>query len=134
MIDIEAEVFTAVCEKLREQYPNIFMTGEYVKSPSSFPCVSLIETDNQSYLRTQTTECSENHAQVMYEVNVYSNKAKGKKAECKEILGLIDNVLASLGFTRVFYAPIPNELDATIYRIVARYRAIVSKENVIYRR
>lgn len=134
MIDIESEVFNTVSEKVREQYPEIFMTGEYVKSPSSFPCVSLIETDNQIYRNTRTSECIENHAQVVYEVNVYSNKQRGKKAECKEILGFIDRQLEALGFTRTLMTPVPNEVDATVYRMVARYRAIVSKENVIYRR
>lgn len=134
MIDIETEVFNTVSAKVREKYPKIFMTGEYVKSPSSFPCVSLIETDNQIYRNTRTTEQIENHAQVMYEVNVYSNKTKGKKAECKEIIGFIDTQLEKLGFTRTMLNPVPNEEDATIYRMVARYRAIVSKENVIYRR
>ncbi len=56
MIDIETEVFSTVSEKVREQYPKIFITGEYVKSPSSFPCVSLIEVDNQIYRNTRTTE------------------------------------------------------------------------------
>lgn len=134
MIDIESEVFNTVSEKVREQYPEIFMTGEYVKSPSSFPCVSLIETDNQIYRNTRTSGCIENHAQVVYEVNVYSNKQRGKKAECKEILGFIDKQLGAIGFTRTLMTPVPNEVDATIYRMVARYRAIVSKENVIYRR
>lgn len=134
MIDIESEVFNTISEKVREQYPEIFMTGEYVKSPSSFPCVSLIETDNQIYRNTRTSGCIENHAQVVYEVNVYSNKQRGKKAECKEILGFIDKQLEALGFTRTLMTPVPNEVDATIYRMVARYRAIVSKENVIYRR
>lgn len=134
MIDIESEVFNTVSEKVREQYPEIFMTGEYVKSPSSFPCVSLIETDNQIYRNTRTSGCIENHAQVVYEVNVYSNKQRGKKAECKEILGFIDKQLEAIGFTRTLMTPVPNEVDATIYRMVARYRAIVSKENVIYRR
>ena len=100
MIDIESEVFNTVSEKVREQYPEIFMTGEYVKSPSSFPCVSLIETDNQIYRNTRTSGCIENHAQVVYEVNVYSNKQRGKKAECKEILGFIDKQLEAIGFTR----------------------------------
>ena len=134
MIDIESEVFNAVSEKVREQYPEIFMTGEYVKSPSSFPCVSLIETDNQIYRNTRTSGCIENHAQVVYEVNVYSNKQRGKKAECKEILGFIDRQLEALGFTRTLMTPVPNEVDATVYRMVARYRAIVSKENVVDRR
>ncbi len=134
MIDVETEVFNIVSKKVREKYPTIFMTGEYVKSPSSFPCVSLIEVDNQIYRNTRSTDCIENHAQVLYEVNVYSNKKSGKKAECKEIISFIDAELQALGFTRTLMNPVPNEEDATIYRMVGRYRAIVSKDNVIYRR
>lgn len=134
MINIETELFDIVSSKIREKYPNIFMTGEYVKSPPTFPCVSLIEVDNQVYRNTRSTESIENHAQVLYEVNVYSNKTKGKKAECKEIISLIDSQMERLGFTRTMMNPIPNEDNATIYRIVARYRAIVSKNNMIFRR
>lgn len=134
MIDIESEVFSIVSKKVREKYPKIYMTGEYVKSPPSFPCVSLIETDNQIYRNTRDSGSIENHAQVLYEVNVYSNKTSGKKAECKAIISVIDSSMESLGFTRTLMNPVPNEEDATVYRMVARYRAIVSKEKVIYRR
>ncbi len=134
MIDVETEIFDTVSTSVREKYPKVYMTGEYVKSPPSFPCVSLIEVDNQIYRNTRTTECIENHAQVLYEVNVYSNKKSGKKAECKAIAALIDSKMEALGFTRILLNPVPNEEDATIYRIVARYRAIVSKNKVIYRR
>lgn len=134
MIDIETEVFSTVSEKVRSKFSKIYMTGEYVKSPPSFPCVSLIEVDNQIYRNTRTSSCIENHVQVMYEVNVYSNKKSGKKAECKSIIGFIDSEMKKLGFTRTMLNPVPNEEDATVYRMVARYRAIVSKEKVIYRR
>lgn len=134
MINIEKEVFAHVSEKVRAKYPKIFMTGEYVKSPSSFPCVSLIEMDNQMYQRSQTTDCMENHVVVLYELNVYSNKVKGKKSECKEIASLIDSELMKLGFTRTMLNPIPNMENATIYRMTGRYTAIVAKNNVIYRR
>lgn len=134
MIDIEAEVFDIVSSDVRLKYPKVYMTGEYVKSPSSFPCVSLIETDNQVYRNTRDSGCIENHAQIQYEVNVYSNRTSGKKAECKEIISLIDSKMEKLGFTRTFMNPVPNEQDATIYRMIARYRAIVSKNKTIYRR
>ena len=134
MIDIENEVFGNVSEKLRVKYPGIYISGEYVKSPPSFPSVSLIEMDNEIYRSTRTNESVENHVQVMYEINVYSNKTKGKKTEAKSIITVIDSEFERLGFTRIMYTPIPNELDATIYRIVARYRAVVSKDKVIYRR
>lgn len=134
MIDIESEVFNIVSKATRVKYPKIYMTGEYVKSPPSFPCVSLIETDNQIYRNTRDSGNIENHAQVLYEVNVYSNKTSGKKAECKAIIAFIDTQMEALGFTRTLMNPVPNEEDATVYRMVARYRAIVSKEKVIYRR
>lgn len=134
MIDIESEVFNIVSKATRAKYPKIYMTGEYVKSPPSFPCVSLIETDNQIYRNTRDSGNIENHAQVLYEVNVYSNKTSGKKAECKAIIAFIDIQMEALGFTRTLMNPVPNEEDATVYRMVARYRAIVSKEKVIYRR
>ena len=82
----------------------------------------------------RTTKSIENHAQVLYEVNVYSNKTSGKKAECKAIIALIDSKMEALGFTRTLMNPVPNEEDATVYRMVARYRAIVSKNKTIYRR
>lgn len=134
MIDVENEIFSAVSEVVRAAYPKVFMTGEYVKSPSSFPCVSLVEISNAVYRNSSTTTVEENHAAVTYEVNVYSNKSKGKKAECREIVNVIDRKLAEIGFTRMMLEPVLNMEDATIYRMVARYRAIVSKEKIIYRR
>lgn len=134
MINIENELFSNISAKVREHYPGIYMSGEYVKSPTSFPAVSFVEMDNTVYTSTQTSGETENHASLMYEVNVYSNKTKGKKTECKEIISLIDNEMAILGFSRTMLQPIPNMDDATIYRIVARYKAVVSKDKAIYRR
>ena len=134
MIDIESRVFSIIAKALREKYPSIYFVGEYVKSPSKFPCVSIIEVDNSAYDRTQTSGSLENHAEVMYEVNIYSNKTSGKKSECKAIASLIDNEFATLGLSRTMLQPIPNMDDATIYRMVGRYRGVVSKDNVIYRR
>ena len=134
MINIENEVFDIVSKKVREKYSDIYLTGEYVKSPPSFPASSIVEMDNTAYSLTQTSGENENHASVMYEVNVYSNKTKGKKTECKEIISFIDNEMTSLGFSRIMFQPIPNVDDATIYRMIARYKAVVSKDKVIFRR
>lgn len=134
MINIENDVFNRVSKKVRAEFPDIYMTGEYVKSPPSFPATSLVEMDNTVYDLTRTSSDNENHVTVMYEVNTYSNKTKGKKSECKAIATLIDNEMISLGFTRTMLQPIPNMDDATIYRMTARYTAIVSKNKTIYRR
>ena len=134
MIDMETEIFNHVSRKAREKFPNLFMVGEYVKSPSSFPCVSLVEADNATFRNSQTSDGKENHAAVMYEVNAYSNKIKAKKAECKEIMAFIDELLAELNFTRIMLEPIPNQDDATVYRMLGRYRAVISKNKTIHRR
>ena len=133
MIDIETILFSEVSSEVRERYPQIFMTGEYVKSPPSFPCVSLVEVDNTTYRKTQTTESTEGYVALTYELNVYSNKTKGKKAECKEIIGFIVELLMKRNFTRIMLEPVPNQEDATIYRMVGRYKAIVSRDKVVYR-
>lgn len=134
MIDVESEVFSRVASKVRKEFPKITMTSEYVRSPSSFPHASLEEKDNSSYTNTETSSCSENHVSVMYEVNVYSNKIAGKKSECKKIIALIDKEMMTIGFNRVMLQPIPNIDDATVYRMLARYRAIVSKDKIFFRR
>ena len=134
MIDCENEIFSTVAESVRKAYPSVFISGEYVRTPSKFPFVSLIEMSNTAYDRTQTSGSLENHASLMYEVNVYSNKKSGKKSECKAIASLIDNELAALGFSRTMLQPIPNMDDATIYRMTGRYTAVISKDKKLYRR
>ena len=134
MIDIENQVFDRVAKRVREQFPDIFMTGEYVNAPPSFPAVSLIEQDNSIREDTMDSGSNENHANVMYEVNVYSNKTTGKKSECKAIVTLIDKEMTAMGFVRSTLTPVPNEYDSTIYRMVGRYRAAVSADYKIYRR
>ena len=134
MIDIENAVFNAVADKVRDVFPDIFMAGEYVNSPPLFPAASLMEMDNSTHVETIDSGSNENHANVMYEANVYSNKTTGKKSECKMIIALIDKEMLALGFVRVTLTPVPNMNDSTIYRMVARYRATVSSHNTIYRR
>ena len=84
MIDMETEIFNEVSAKVQDQYPDIFMTGEYAKTPSSFPCASLVEVDNATFRNTQTTESKENHVAVMYELNVYSTAQKGKRLSVRK--------------------------------------------------
>lgn len=134
MIDIESEVFSTVAKSVRDEFPDVYMVGEYVKTPPRFPCVSLVEMSNTVDMRTQTSEFTENHAKLMYQVDVYSNKTKLKKTECKAIIALIDKEMAAMGFSRTMMQPIPNIDDATIYRITARYTAVVSKDKIIFRR
>ena len=134
MIDIENEVFDRVAKRVREQFPDIYMAGDYVKSPSSFPAAFLVEMDNSIRTSTVDSGSGENHVDVMYEAQTYSNKTAGKKSECKAIMALIDEEMTAMGFVRSTLTPVPNEYDSTIYRMVGRYRAAVSTDHKIFRR
>ena len=118
MIDCENEVYTRIARVLRDKFPGINIAGEYVNAPSSFPHVSITQSDN-SVVSEQMTGSAE-MAQVMFEINIYSNKADGRKTECKSIAKVIDDVMFKMNFKRMALTPIPNMEDATIYRIVAR--------------
>jgi len=133
MIDIESDVFEIVATAVRNVYTDAFVVGEYVAAAPQFPAVSIVEMDNFTVRGTQSSSCMENTVEVMYEVNVYSNKVRGKKAECKAVLALIDEQFLRLGFNRVMVMPTQNLNDATIYRMTARYRAEVDTAKRIYR-
>lgn len=131
MIDCENEVYTRIARVLRGKFHGINIAGEYVNAPSSFPHVSITQSDN-SVVSEQMTGSAE-MAQVMFEINIYSNKADGRKTECKAIAKVIDDVMFRMNFKRIALTPIPNMEDATIYRIVARYRAMTDGK-YFYRR
>lgn len=138
MIDAENEIFTIVATSLRDAYPGLYVTGEYVREPAKFPCVSIEEKNNAVWRNSRDTMTNENHAAVMYEINVYSSKLNGKKQECKDILAVADGVMTDLGFSRTMISPVPNLADATIYRLTARYQAIIGTDVngrfIIYKR
>lgn len=134
MIDVESQVFQACADAFRAAYPNGYIAGEYVPQPPKFPAVSIVEEDNSVYQRGMDSGAIENYANVMYQIDIYSNNTKGKKAQAKAIAALIDDVMARLGFTRTFLNPVQNMNDATIYRMTGRYRAVVGTNNYIYRR
>lgn len=134
MIDIENELFTQIANVLRTEFTGIYVTGEYVSRPSSFPAVYIVQMDNVVHRAGRDSGRIENFADVMYQVDIYSNRNKGKKVEAKAIAAVIDDEFAKLGFTRSFLNPVPNMDDATIYRITGRWIATVSKDKEIYRR
>ena len=129
MVDIQAELFSKITTALREKFPGISVGDEEINAPSSFPYVSIAEQDNYSVAEHMDTS-SRDMATVMYEVNVYSNRAASKKQECRKIINFIDNALRAMNFTRLSMTPVPN---GTIYRMTGRYRAETDGENLFRR-
>lgn len=130
MINIEEDVFDYIANSLEKEFPKVTV-GDETRTPASFPFVSVVEADNYAYDKTKDSGNLENHAVLMYEVNVYSNKTVGKKSECKEIFSFIDELFQKIGFVRTSKTIISIN-DATGYRLVGRYKAVASKEKIIY--
>lgn len=131
MIDISNTVYTLVKNALNEFDPSIGTSSTYKNTPSKYPFVSVEEIENM--VDTLTSDCEvENHALVQYEINVYA-KDPNKKSKATEILQVVDTLLKSYGFVRVSKNNL-QDTNETMFQIVARYEAIVSKDHVIYRR
>ena len=129
MIDIESKVYTPVAQALRNAGATV--KGVYVNAPTSFPFVSIIESDN--YSAEMDNSDTEKFAVVMYEVNIYSNNANRKKSECKNLMAICSDAFYKMNFTRISCLTVPNLEDASIYRMTARFRALTDGE-YIYRR
>lgn len=133
MIDFENEIYTRVVERVQALHGDVEFSGIDERLPSKFPFVSIVEADSATRTDTIDSGSYENHVNVMYEVNVYSNKSGGRKSECRAILATIDEAFVRMGFARTMRNPVSMD-DATIYRMVARYTAAIDKNGKIYRR
>ena len=132
MIDVENQVFTKVHNVLTKAFPKIELGSINDRVPSALPYVCVREIDNQTYTKTIDTGSTENHVKVMYQVDVYSNKVSGRKSEAKKILAKVDEVMRDMGFTRTSSSPVDMD-SGTICRYIARYTAVVSKTEKVYR-
>ena len=129
MIECEAKIYTPLRNALVAAYPNIFVTSEPTATQAKFPAVSIVQQDNYMSINKLDNSGAERFATVMFQVDVYSNKASGKKSQCKEIMNVIDTMLYGMNFTRIALTPIPMENEG-YYRLTARYRAETDGTNL----
>lgn len=129
MIDIENTIYSPIRTALVNQFDGIFVTSEPTATTAKFPAVSIVQQDSYMSINKLDNSGRERYSTVMFQVDVYSNKASGKKSQCKEIMGVIDTLLFDLNFTRLSLTPIPME-NAGYYRLSARYRAETDGETM----
>ena len=134
MIDFENEIFTAVATAVRESHTGTTIQSEYVRSPASFPTVSLCEVDNVHVDSLMDSSGAEKYAGLGFRLQVFSNKTSGKKTEAKAIFKTADQILCGMGFRRRTYSTTPEIYSSTIYSITATYEGIADQNGVIYKR
>ena len=131
MIDIENIIVDMVTESVDSEFltehPGLCVYSKDVTVPESFPCVTVVMTDNRTERRTLTfSDPLEFHANVTLTINVYTNNENGKKELAKRIFGNIDDLLQRKHFTRIMAGPLPN-IDRSVSRYTGRYTAVVGR-------
>ena len=131
MINIQDDIFKAVKTAVTAVFPSASITNDAMNTPKTYPHVTVVESDNYTYTPMRTDNV-DNYVHLIYDINVYSDKQNGRKAECDSIFSVINDTMTGFNFTRLLARPVPNAEDNRIYRITARYRAICDKEFMIY--
>lgn len=133
MIDIENEVMTIIYNAVHPSYPTAKFESVTNLSPSEFPCVCVEEVSNTTRQSTIDSGSNERHANIAYEINIFTNDVTGKKQIAKDIFSKIDSAMLAVGFERTSTNPFSLD-EGTKYRLVVRYGATVSQNHTLYRR
>ena len=143
MIDIESKIFTIVYNAVQAYNSSIYVTSEYAIAPPSFPAVYVEQIDSYDPPEFRISTHEELYAAVVFDVEVYSNKANGKKAEAKSIFTVIDNALRGAGLRRTTsnYVDLTDNRNSSvsnrnqaIIRLLGRYECLADGGGNIYAR
>lgn len=131
MIDYEAKIFNRVHAVVAPMCAEKkFVSTIITEKPTAFPAASLIEMDNSTVRRTQSSTPTENLALVTYQLEVYATT----KSKCREVYAAADEVMISMNFSRMSGQYTNNSENTKVFRYVARYEAEIDPEGNIYRR
>lgn len=131
--DVESEVYGEFALYMAEKFPELSLSNTEDRSPAKFPHLSLVEADNVTRIDTADSGSVQNHVNVMFEMNIYTNRSGAPKSQAKAIYAEADAWFLRHGFVRTMKQPV-NMDDATKHRIVARYTGCVDKNMKVYRR
>lgn len=134
MIDFINEIFTAVATSVRAIHKGTTVSGEYIRTPSKFPTVTLDEIQNVMVDKLEDSSNEEVFSGLTYRLQVFSNLESGKRAQARAIFATADGVMRDLGFRRITYTTTPEIYESTIYSITATYEAIVRADGTVYNR
>lgn len=128
MIDKENEVFTRVREQILAEFPDASVDSSYQPVPSGFPHVSLYQSD--AFVPSDKIDSAvlSKYLSVTFMVQVYSNKEKGRKQECKKIMGIVTDAMEQMNFRMIVLTPVQNLNDSSIYRLTAQFEGMMDAD------
>ena len=134
MIDYEIDVFDELARLVLADYPEAFVSNEYVRVPSQFPAVFILEASNTEERSMVSTYEGEEAVALTYEVQVAHPSKDHGKATCKRILATIGERMRFRNMSRTTCMPVDNSEDPSVYRMIARFTGIVDRFGTHYRR
>lgn len=132
MIDVEDIILNRIDKVLANAGFNDVLGSTYQDLPAEFPWVFMEQEDSYEEPEYHNSSRVNNRDSVVFGVDIYSNKKKASKAECKKILAVIDAEMVSLGFSRLVAQPMRPTSEMYKARLFARYRGIVDANKYIY--
>lgn len=130
MIDFETTIFNKVYDTAAPLCANKgFVSTVISEKPAAFPAASLIEIDNRTVRRLQSSTPTENFARVIYQLDVYATT----KQRCKNVYAAVDSVMLNMNFTRTSGQYWNNVSNTAVFRYIARYEAVIDQDGNIYR-
>lgn len=143
MIDIEDKVFAIVYYAVMAHDDTIYVTSEDAGVPKEFPAVKVEQIDSYDPSEFRISSRKELYAAVTFDVQVFSNKPAGKKAEAKSIFAVIDDALRAAGLRRTMsnYVDLTDNRNSSvsnrnqsIIRLLGRYECLADSNGNIYAR
>lgn len=131
MIDYSNEIFNLISKELKNQFDTIKVIGENISIPTEFPTVTVDEVSNIPTSKDSGT--MNKLALVRYRVQVFSNKTKGKRAECRQIFKVVDEIMQGINLTCKSYSPLPDVYNSQIYQITASYEGVIRNDGYIFK-
>jgi len=130
MIDYEVKIFNRVHAAAASLCAKNKFVSKQIVSETAFPAASLIEMDNTTVRRRQSSTPGENFALITYQLDVYAMK----KSECRAVFAAADAAMLGMNFSRMSGRYIDNPGNPDVFRYVARYEAEIDPDGNIYRR
>lgn len=121
------KILTYVYNRIKTDYPNIFITSERTYAVARFPCLEIHEI-----LATPIREninLSDNSYRIVMECQAYSNKESGGGEEVYNIIRKCEVAFNEIGFHMTLCRPTENTKEITIKRHLARFERVVCSDD-----
>lgn len=133
MADYEAAIYDAVSSAAKAEFETLKTASWPAAVPASFPFAYIVQTEDYDYAQSLTSNHENEARHLTFEVNVYSDKAAGRKAEAKAISLFIARVFKTLGFVQTMGGRPLDLTDAqnrSLARYMSRYEGLVHNDTI----